>query len=147
MHLCRYPAHIHILKVNPKSRDSVQKGKMWGAENKKGGAQEDEESGGGDEVSLMHICYISHSFLIYNDHLSCAEAENNCTQEAQLSGREEVSLVPVCMFCGSGAWITQKLAVGREEPDKGRAYMNMRGLAVVRRCSAPSSRCFPLPLI
>lgn len=48
----RYPAHIHILKVNPKSRDAVQQGKLWGAENKKGGAQEDEESGG-DEVGFV----------------------------------------------------------------------------------------------
>jgi hypothetical protein len=47
----RYPAHIHILKVNPDSRDRVQAGKLWGAESKKGGAQEDEATDG-DEVGF-----------------------------------------------------------------------------------------------
>jgi hypothetical protein len=48
----RYPAHIHILKVNPDSRDRVQAGKLWGAEGKKGGAQED-EAADDNEVGLQ----------------------------------------------------------------------------------------------
>jgi hypothetical protein len=35
--------------VNPDSRDRVQAGKLWGAEGKKGGAQED-EAADDDEV-------------------------------------------------------------------------------------------------
>lgn len=50
----RYPAHIHILKVNPDSRDRVQAGKLWGAESKKGGAQED-EAADGDEVGFSRV--------------------------------------------------------------------------------------------
>ena len=45
---CRYPAQIHILKVNPASHDRVQAGKLWGAESKKGGAQEDDEANGAE---------------------------------------------------------------------------------------------------
>jgi hypothetical protein len=48
-----YPAHIHILKVNPDSRDRVQAGKLWGAESKKGGAQEDEATDGDEGLVAM----------------------------------------------------------------------------------------------
>lgn len=48
-----YPAHIHILKVNPDSRDRVQAGKLWGAESKKGGAQEDEAAGDDEGLEAM----------------------------------------------------------------------------------------------